>query len=263
MLSGYAETPTRDRVPAPVRPGHGCAPDSAGAKSPAAPVTEALRSLASRGDDVLQVVHGTKRVGGAAFELQRNAREAVHAVVKPPYAATDELDSLECLKLAEGVCYRVLYDRKALALPPQLDVTSRLVSLGEQAKVVHQAPTKLLIVDNEVALLPLTTSAQTVESAVVVRGSEMLASIVRIFDDLWRSAAPFSGSNAGVGQNQPSEEERWILSLLASGATDDSIGRLMGFSARTAHRRVRELVARLGVDTRFQAGVQAVKLGWL
>lgn len=54
-----------------------------------------------------------------------------------------------------------------------------------------------------------------------------------------------------------------VLSLLAAGATDETIGRLMGASARTAHRRVRELIARLGVQTRFQAGMRAVQLGWL
>src|SRR5690606_15031171 len=118
---------------------------------------------------------------------------------------------------------------------------------------------------NEIALMPLTVSQDTVESAVVVRSSAMLAALGRIFDDMWRFAAPFTAAQDLLsGQEmQPTEEERWILSLLASGATDDTIGRLMGFSARTAHRRVRELIARLGVETRFQAGMQAVKLGWL
>jgi DNA-binding CsgD family transcriptional regulator len=237
--------------------------EQAEAREAVASVARAARAQAGNGG-VLQVVHGAKRVGWAAYELQRNASELVQGVVKPPYAATGSLDSLESVKLAEGVDYQVLYDRSALALPPQLELTSRLVSLGEQARVIHVAPTKLVVVDNEVALLPLTTSEQTVESAVVIRSSAMLAAIMRIFDDLWRFAAPFTADQQSVTDEiQPSEEERWILSLLASGATDDTIGRLMGFSARTAHRRVRELIARLGVETRFQAGMQAVKLGWL
>lgn len=275
MLSGYTEAPERalateeeprgptaDRagavagppVPAPVR-------DEA--REALATVTQAARSQTADGG-VLQVVHGAKRVGWAAYKLQRCAAERVQGMVKPPYAATSTLDSLECSKLAEGVDYQVLYDRSALGRPPQLELTSRMVARGEQARVVHLAPTKLLVVDNEVALLPLTTSERTVESAVVIHSSALLASLVRIFEDLWRFAAPFTAEPGPIdGELHPSEEERWILSLLASGATDDTIGRLMGFSARTAHRRVRELVARLGVETRFQAGVQAVKLGWL
>ncbi|MDR7302196.1 helix-turn-helix transcriptional regulator [Haloactinomyces albus] len=234
-----------------------------GARQAVASVARAARAQAGE-DGVLQVVQGAKRVGRVAYKLQRNASAMVRGVVKPPYAATDSLDSLEYLKLSEGVGYRVLYDRSALARPPQLDITSRLVSFGEQARVVHPAPTKLLVVDDEVALLPLTTSEQSVDSAVVIRSSAMLSAVLRIFDDLWRFAAPFGpASEAARSGDHPSEEERWILSLLASGATDDSIGRLMGFSSRTAHRRVRELIARLGVETRFQAGMQAVKLGWL
>ncbi|WP_228717428.1 helix-turn-helix transcriptional regulator [Allosaccharopolyspora coralli] len=261
MLTGHTATPERV-VNGPA------ATDEAvqahvDARETVASVARAARARGSNGG-VLQVVHGSKRVGWAAYELQRSARTLVQGVVKPPYAATDSLDSVETHKLSEGVDYKVLYDRAALALPPQIDVTSRLVSLGEQARVVHLAPTKLLVVDNEVALLPLVTSENSIDSAVVVRNSAMLAAMVRIFDDLWRFAAPFTGQAATVnGDAQPSEEERWILSLLASGATDDTIGRLMGFSARTAHRRVRELIARLGVETRFQAGMQAVKLGWL
>ncbi|WP_460958647.1 hypothetical protein [Parasphingorhabdus pacifica] len=233
------------------------------AQEAVASVAKAAQAQAGSGG-VLQIVRGAKRVGWAAYELQSNANVLVQGVAKPPYAATGALDSLESRKLAEGVEFQVLYDRSALARPPQLELTSRLVAMGEQARVIHVAPTKLVVVDNEVALLPLTASEQTVESAVVIRSSAMLGAMVRIFEDLWRFAAPFTADQELLnGEVMPSEEERWILSLLASGATDDTIGRLMGFSARTAHRRVRELVARLGVETRFQAGMQAVKLGWL
>lgn len=227
-------------------------------------VESVAQTAGNTGEGVLQVLHGAERIGSAAYKLQRNAMHRVRGVVKPPYAATEVLDNLEAHKLGEGVGYQVLYDRSALSRPPQLDLTARMLELGEQARVVHLAPTKLLLVDDEIALLPLTTSTRTVESAVLVRNSAMLAAVTRIFDDLWKFAAPLRMSGELEAESgQPSDEERWILSLLASGATDEAIGRLMGFSSRTAHRRVRELIARLGVETRFQAGVQAVKLGWL
>ncbi len=248
--------------PLPTYPAH-VDPAGAAATESADSVAPSARTPAT-GDGVLHVVHGAKRVAWAAYKIQRNASTLVRAVVKPPYAATDSLDSLERLKLSEGVTFQVLYDRTALAVAPQLDVTARLVALGEQARVVHLAPTKMLLVDNEVALLPLTTGPHSVDSAVVVRNSALLAAVSRVFDDLWRFAAPFTATaEQPPSGDRPTEEERWILSLLASGSTDDAIGRMMGFSARTAHRRVRELVGRLGVETRFQAGVQAVKLGWL
>ncbi|ASU80462.1 LuxR family transcriptional regulator [Actinopolyspora erythraea] len=224
---------------------------------------ESATRTAQREEGVLRVVHGAERIGSAAHRLQRGASRLVRGVVKPPYAATEPLDTLECHKLAEGVEYQVLYDRSALARPPQLDTTRRMVDLGEQARVVHCAPMKLLVVDDSFGLLPLTGGPDELESAVLLRDSAMLTSLIRVFEDLWRLAAPLHASAAGTEADVPSDEERWILSLLASGATDEAIGRLMGFSSRTAHRRVRELVTRLGVETRFQAGVRAVKLGWL
>jgi DNA-binding CsgD family transcriptional regulator len=252
--SGSAETSERTRSPSVRRadPGRDGA-DSGSRATARTPNGEAI-----------QIVHGAKRVSMATYELQRTAAELIQTMVKPPYAPIEPLDALEGLKLAGGVTYQVLYERSALALPAQLEVTSRLVALGEQARVVHAAPARLMIVDNEVAMLPLTVSAHAVDSAVLIRGSELLATAKRIFDDLWRFAAPFSGNQESrCGDILPSEQDRWILSLLASGATDDAIGRLMGFSARTAHRRVRTLIARLGAETRFQAGMRAVQLGWL
>ncbi|MHA6806090.1 DNA-binding response regulator [Salinifilum ghardaiensis] len=238
-------------------PGAGLAEESGDPPASREPVRKAP------GNGVIQVVQGAKRIGCVAYELQLHAAHRVRGVAKPPYSATGTLDTLESRKLAEGVRYQVLYDRAALARPPQLDITTKLVSQGEEARVLHMAPTKLLVIDDEVALMPLMLSESTVESSIVVRGSAMLAALGRIFDDLWRFAAPFTGEQDLGGEMDPTDEERWILSLLASGATDETIGRLMGYSPRTAHRRVRDLIARLGVETRFQAGVQAVKLGWL
>ena len=48
-----------------------------------------------------------------------------------------------------------------------------------------------------------------------------------------------------------------------SGAKDEQIARTMGLSLRTVRRRVADLMIELGVDTRFQAGAEAVRRGWL
>ena len=39
--------------------------------------------------------------------------------------------------------------------------------------------------------------------------------------------------------------------------------RKLGIGLRTVRRRIAELMTDLGVDTRFQAGVEAVRRGWL
>jgi DNA-binding NarL/FixJ family response regulator len=54
-----------------------------------------------------------------------------------------------------------------------------------------------------------------------------------------------------------------LLSLLMSGDTDDAVARMLGVSARTVQRRVRELTTLTGSQTRMQLGWHAARNGWL
>ncbi len=81
-----------------------------------------------------------------------------------------------------------------------------------------------------------------------------------MFESLWRLAVPASVAGAGT---QIDARDRQILTLMASGATDDVIARRLGLGRRTVVRRVSVLLAGLGATTRFQAGVQAARRGWL
>ncbi|HEX5861291.1 MAG TPA: helix-turn-helix domain-containing protein, partial [Nocardioides sp.] len=64
------------------------------------------------------------------------------------------------------------------------------------------------------------------------------------------------------GEARP-ELRRFLLQQLAAGAKDEQIARVLGISLRTVRRRVADLLSELGVDTRFQAGAEAVRRGWL
>jgi DNA-binding NarL/FixJ family response regulator len=61
----------------------------------------------------------------------------------------------------------------------------------------------------------------------------------------------------------PGDDESALLGLLAAGLTDGAIARHLGTHPRTVQRRVRDLLDRLGAGTRFQAGIQAARRGWL
>jgi DNA-binding NarL/FixJ family response regulator len=56
-------------------------------------------------------------------------------------------------------------------------------------------------------------------------------------------------------------EHAAVLRLLADGLPDASIARRLSLGPRTVARRISEIYEQLGVDTRFQAGVAAAKLG--
>jgi DNA-binding NarL/FixJ family response regulator len=73
---------------------------------------------------------------------------------------------------------------------------------------------------------------------------------------------PVGGAEA-AGGNEPSTDERTLLMLLAAGMKDSAIARQLRISERTANRRISELAERLDAHTRFQAGLQAARKGWL
>ena len=81
--------------------------------------------------------------------------------------------------------------------------------------------------------------------------------LVQLFELLWAQATPI------VAAVDSPDDDRELAALLASGAKDDVVARHLGTSSRTLSRRIAELMDRLHVRTRFQAGVQAVRLGWL
>jgi DNA-binding CsgD family transcriptional regulator len=223
----------------------------------------AARRVRGQAAGSVSFVHGKLRTAKIAYELQKGARESVQRIGVGPAALAAEFDSVERDLLCAGVRLRTLHDPGSLSRPDQVERTRALAGLGGQARVVAGSPLRMLLVDASAALLPLTADDGAVRLAVLATGGPLPAVLDQIFQELWRTAMPFADLAAGVAGPQPTEQEYSILSLLAAGATDDGIARRLGVSGRTAHRRVRELMARLDVQTRFQAGVKAVRLGWL
>ncbi len=57
------------------------------------------------------------------------------------------------------------------------------------------------------------------------------------------------------------EEELAVLQLVVAGQTDDQISRKLGVSERTIRYRLQNICNKLGVNTRIEAAVQAVRVG--
>ena len=64
------------------------------------------------------------------------------------------------------------------------------------------------------------------------------------------------------GEARP-DLRRFLLQQLATGAQDEQIARTLGISLRTVRRRVSDVMTEVGADTRFQAGVEAARRGWI
>lgn len=90
--------------------------------------------------------------------------------------------------------------------------------------------------------------------------------LASLFDQVWNSATPLALDPAP----KPLEDghvlldaERNLLKLLADGMTDETVARQLGISLRTTRRHIAALMSHLAASSRFQAGVEAAKRGWL
>ncbi|MEK2493626.1 LuxR C-terminal-related transcriptional regulator [Kitasatospora purpeofusca] len=223
-----------------------------------------LARRSAGGYAALEVVEDHPEVLAAGRRLQLAARREVRVIDVPPYSgdAAHYLDQevLQRQRMASGVVYRSIYGGCAFDDPVAGPNMARMIEAGEQARTLDEPPLKLALGDDDLAIVTLPADNRAGVVSLLVRPSSLLGALASVFETLWRLAVPASTSGPGL---QLDDRDRRILVLMASGATDDAIARRLGLGRRTVVRRVSVLLARLGATTRFQAGVQAARRGWL
>jgi DNA-binding CsgD family transcriptional regulator len=123
-----------------------------------------------------------------------------------------------------------------------------------EVRTVPRVPSRLLIADaSRAVVLPPVDAG---DAGVALGRSPLLATLTETFELLWDTAA-------GDPHTAPGARDAAILALLAKGLADDEVAQQLGTSARTVRRRVAALMRAGGTTTRFQAGAEAVRRGWL
>lgn len=214
--------------------------------------------------EVIEVVTTREATALRWEQLQRSAREQVRSFDRPPYISSSlDTNPVEEEMLAAGVAYRCVYHPAGFAIPGHPAAMRTMIAAGEQARVTESVPVKMFIADDQMGLIPLEVSGNA-EASLIIRASSMLDTLVALFELVWERAIPVHADgdlpSPGTG---PTQEEAALLGLLAAGLTDAAIARHLGTHPRTVQRRVRELLGRLDAGSRFQAGLQAVRRGWL
>lgn len=152
---------------------------------------------------------------------------------------------------------RAIYPVRALSEAPE---TLRLRSeVGEQIRLLPDLPTRMIIIGTTHVILPEPLGFMD-EPRTLVRQQGWVEAMTLWFESMWDRAVPLDLD--GARDSVPDMRE-FLLEQLASGAQDEQIARRLGVSLRTVRRRVAELLADLGADSRFQAGVEAARRGWL
>jgi DNA-binding CsgD family transcriptional regulator len=163
--------------------------------------------------------------------------------------------------LGRGVSLRTIYESGMRDHPPTAAYAHWLVQTGGAVRTTPALPTRMVLVDREVALLPADPGDRRA-GAVQITGPGMIAALLALFEQVWATANPFGGESESAGHGL-TEQQRDLLQLLGQGLTDDGAAKRIGVSGRTARRMVAELMERLGARSRFEAGVRAARRGWL
>ncbi|GAA1127956.1 helix-turn-helix domain-containing protein [Nocardioides aquiterrae] len=154
-----------------------------------------------------------------------------------------------------GRASRAIYPVRATADAPE--ALAARVAAGEQIRVLPDLPTRMLVIGDSHVVLPDPLGYADMPLA-VVRQRGVVEAMALWFELLWERAAVPAVGDAG----RP-DLRRFLLQQLAAGEHDEQIARKLGISLRTVRRRIADLMSELGADSRFQAGVEAARRGWI
>jgi DNA-binding CsgD family transcriptional regulator len=181
----------------------------------------------------------------------------------PTRSSDARTNSANAYTLKRGVKMRLLYQQVALRDRSTGPYLRDLVDRGAQIRLANTLPGRSIVIDGEVALLPI--SHRDLRSGLaIVREPNVVAWVGATFEQLWGEAAPLEnllGANRQETQVDPTRAA--ILRLMGEGEKDEAISRKLSISVRTCRRHIADYMAQVGATSRFQAGVIAAREGHL
>lgn len=156
---------------------------------------------------------------------------------------------------------RSIYQHSARQDPPTVEFMKWLVQQGFELRTTPVLPSRMVIFDRSVAVLPM-NSSDSREGAVVLYGKPTVTAFCSLFDWIWERAIPVDLDPVRRDEVTVALEEEAVW-LLAQGYTDETVAKRLSVSPRTSRRIVESMMRRLGARSRFQAGVLAERNGLL
>ncbi|WP_018349894.1 helix-turn-helix domain-containing protein [Longispora albida] len=175
-------------------------------------------------------------------------------------ASLEASRQLDADAISRGVRLRTVYLDSVRNDPPTMAYAKWLRELGSEVRTAPTLPLRMLIVDRELALVPVDSESNS--GALLLSGQGIVTALVALFTTVWNTALPLGSSPVRDDRGLSTQEEN-VLKLLGDGHTDEVIARQLGVSVRTARRITADLMQRLGARSRFQAGALSAARGWI
>lgn len=220
--------------------------------------------LTARTSGDVEILKGRANASRRIEELGAKARETfwglVPAHVDDIVAPAEESPDLPLLD--RGIKMRTVYLQSMTVSKQGLEFAAFMHKRGNEVRATPTLPMRLLIVDQEIAIMPLNPEVESA-GAVIHRSPAVVALALALFDAYWSRATELFAPEDRGGDSPLTPHEAEVLRLLAGGAKDEQVARLLGISLRTARRITANLSDRLDATSRFELGVAAAKRGWV
>ncbi len=167
--------------------------------------------------------------------------------------------------LPPGTTVKILYHQDDLHDDPVLAAFAHRISSSVLVRATCSRLPDMVISDRQSAIVFASSEALAADS-LQTEQPDAISILTVLFDQAWDTATPLAPNlepHAPKGRRELLEPELKLLKLLAAGVTDETAARHLGVSLRTARRHMATLMSRLAATSRFQAGVEAVKRGWI
>ncbi|WP_432886489.1 helix-turn-helix transcriptional regulator [Kribbella sp. CA-245084] len=220
--------------------------------------------LTARSSGDVEVIKGRSNASRRIEELALKARDTFWCLV--PAHLDDTVHPTEKSPdfslLERGLKLRTVYLQSMSASRQALDYAATIHRLGGEVRATPTLPMRLLIFDQELAIMPMDPMSPTA-GAVIHRTPAVVSVAIALFDAYWSRASEMFDPDDRDDDAPLTPHEAEVLRLLAGGAKDEQVARLLGISLRTARRITANLSERLDAASRFELGVAAAKRGWV
>jgi hypothetical protein len=138
--------------------------------------------------DFIEAISGQVPTTEALDDLVSRATQTLNIMLQPPFVQPrPRWNVMEVAALERGVAVRAIYTPRALEDARRFE---DILRHGGQARTLAQLPMKLMVRDDEEALISLRdagTGAQSV-TTVAVRHPDLVAPLITLFDQQWKKA---------------------------------------------------------------------------
>jgi DNA-binding CsgD family transcriptional regulator/sugar-specific transcriptional regulator TrmB len=220
--------------------------------------------LTSRSSGDVEVLKGRANASRRIEELGMKARDTFWGLVPAHLDETIQPveDSPDMPLLERGLKMRTIYLQSMTVSKSGLDYAATLHRLGGEVRATPTLPMRLLIFDQEIAIMAMDPENPT-SGAVIHRSPAVVSVALALFDAYWSRATELFDPEDRDDNAPLTPHEAEVLRLLAGGAKDEQVARLLGISLRTARRITANISERLDATSRFELGVAAAKRGWV